>query len=154
MHAMFRSSDIPCPKPAEQRAGSRAEVALPILIDVGRTRYSALLHNISTSGAMVETRAPLFMHSKIEIHCGSIRTAGYVLRQAGSLFGIKFGQPISEQQLSEQVSRSEGVASRRKSRAKRLLPFESDRDTGALPASIEITRETSCASRYAASGRK
>lgn len=117
MQATFRSSDAPCLKGVEQRAGTRAEVALPILIVLGRTRYSALLHNISVTGAMVETTAPLVIHSKIEFHCGSICTTGYVLRQAGSVFGIKFSQPISDRQLSEQVSRSEGVTNRRESRA-------------------------------------
>ena len=117
MQATFRSSDTPCLKGIEQRAEARAEVALPILIDLGRTRYSALLHNISLTGAMIETTAPLAIHSKIEFHCGSIYTTGYVLRQAGSIFGIKFSGPISDRQLSEQVSRSEGVTNRRENRA-------------------------------------
>jgi hypothetical protein len=117
MQAIFRLSDTPCLEWAEQRGGARADVALPILIDLGRTRYSALLHNLSITGAMVETRAPLVIHSKIEFHCGSICTTGYVLRQAGSIFGIKFSQPISDRQLSEQVSRSKGVTNRRENRA-------------------------------------
>jgi hypothetical protein len=117
MQATFRSSDTPCLKVIEQRAGARAAVALPILIDLGRTRYSALLHDLSITGAKIETTAPLVIHSKIEFHCGSICTTGYVLRQAGSIFGIHFSGPISDRQLNEQVSRSDGVANRRENRA-------------------------------------
>jgi hypothetical protein len=117
MHTASRLSDTSWEQGTEQRAGTRAGVALPILIDLGRTRYSALLHNISLNGAKIESSAPLLEHSKIEFHCGSICGTGFVLWQAGSMFGIKFSLPISDQQLSEQVSRSDALSNRREIRA-------------------------------------
>ena len=117
MHTAARLSDTDWEQGMDQRTGTRAGVALPILIDLGRTRHSALLHNISRNGAKIETGAPLLEHSQIEFHCGSICTTGFVLWQAGSVFGIKFSLPISDQQLSEQVSRSHAVANRREFRA-------------------------------------
>src|SRR5687768_17954275 len=80
-HPDNRSCDTLGLQEREQRAGVRAEIALPILITLGGVRYSALLHNLSTAGAMIETMAPLAIRSRIEFHCGSISTTGFVLRQ-------------------------------------------------------------------------
>ncbi len=117
MHATIRSGDQLDRQGLEQRSQARSEVALPILIALDWTRYSALLHNLSRNGAMIETTAPLLMHNKIEFHCGSICTSGSVLWQGESTFGIKFSHRISDRQLSEQVLRSEALAGRRLSRA-------------------------------------
>jgi len=61
---------------------------------------------------MIVTSAPLVLGMKIEFHCGAICASGNVVwqRRAGS--GIVFDEAICERQLSEQLSRSNAVASR------------------------------------------
>lgn len=89
---------------------------MPILIALGWTRYSATLHNLSMTGAMIETSAPLMIANVIEFQCGSICASASVLWRGGTMFGIKFGQRITDPQLSEQVLRSKALARRRQHR--------------------------------------
>ena len=96
----------------EQRATPRSASTLPVLIVLGGKRYTAALRNISSTGAMIVTSAPLATRSRIEFQCGTICCPGIVLWQQQSDFGIKFGTPICERQLSEQTTRSAAVASR------------------------------------------
>jgi len=103
----------------ERRASERVKIALPILISIGWTRYSALVHDLSSEGAMIETTAPLAVETIIEIQCGSIRTDGVVLWHGGNKFGIRFCGAITDRQVDEQAARSDAVASWRKSRAAR-----------------------------------
>lgn len=100
----------------EKRTETRVAIALPILISLGRTRYSALLRNLSNAGAMIETSTLLTVQGKIEFHCGSIFDDSTVLWRSGSRFGIRFGFPITDRQLNEQISRSEAVKSWREGR--------------------------------------
>jgi hypothetical protein len=98
----------------DHRGTRRITTSLPIFIVVGGTRHNALLRNLSSRGAMIVTSAPMVLDMKIEFHCGSICASGNVVwqRRAGS--GIRFDQTLCEQQLNEQVSRSNAVASRSK----------------------------------------
>jgi len=98
----------------ERRASERVKIALPILIAIGWARYSALVHDLSSEGAMLETTAPLTVDTEIQIHCGSIRTEGVVLWHGGNKFGIRFCEQVSGRQIDEQVVRSDAVASWRK----------------------------------------
>lgn len=113
MHAEIHLDGAPDHSVSEQRATPRSAIALPILIVLGGKRYSAALLNLSSSGAMIVTSAPLTTSSRFEFQCGTICTRGIVLWQRQSDFGIKFRKPICERQLSEQISRSAAVASRR-----------------------------------------
>ena len=113
MYAANHSSEIVGGQGRDQRSQPRSEVALPILIALGWTRYCATLHDLSTTGAMIETTAPLVIANVIEFHCGSICASATVMWQGGSTFGIKFGQRITDPQLSEQVLRSKALAGRR-----------------------------------------
>ncbi len=117
MHATIHFSQIVGQQGREHRSHARSDVALPILIALGWTRYSATLHNLSTSGAMIETSAPLAVSSEIEFHCGSICARASVMWQVGSVFGIKFGRRITRLQVSDQVLRSAALAGRRQGRA-------------------------------------
>ena len=114
MHATIQAREILGRQAPDRRSQARSEVALPILISLGLTRYSATLHDLSTTGAMIETTAPLAVANLIEFQCGSICTSGSVLWQEGSSFGIKFGEPLTDPQLSEQVVRSKALARRRR----------------------------------------
>jgi hypothetical protein len=60
---------------------------------------------------MIVTSAPLVLGMKIEFHCGTICASANVVWQRRTGSGIKFEVAICEQQLSEQVSRSNAVAS-------------------------------------------
>ncbi len=106
-------------KGSERRASERVEIALPILIVIGWTRYGALVHNLSSEGAMIETTAPLMVDSVIEIHCGSMRTDGVVLWHGGDKFGIKFCEQVTADQVNQQVVRSDAAASWREDQAAR-----------------------------------
>ena len=114
MHATIRLADSLAPRTFDHRATPRQAIALPILITVSGTRYNALIRNLSNAGAMIATSAPLSAQTKIEFQCGSICAGGAVIWQRQSEFGIRFDQPISERQLSEQVLRSDAASSRRK----------------------------------------
>ena len=101
---------------SDHRVTPRITISLPIFIVVDGTRHNALLRNLSARGAMIVTSAPMVLDMKIEFHCGAICASGNVVwqRRAGS--GIVFDEAIRERQLSEQVSRSDAVASRCKGR--------------------------------------
>ena len=119
MHATFYMNDPLSRQSFERRAAERVKIALPILIAIGWTRYSALVHDLSSEGAMIETTAPLAVDTKIEIQCGSIRTDGVMLWHGGNKFGIKFCEPVSGPQVDEQIARSDAVAGWRKGYAAR-----------------------------------
>jgi len=104
----------------ERRALARVKISLPILIAIGWTRYSALVHDLSSEGAMIETTAPLVINTTIRIHCGSVRTEGVVLWHGGDKFGIKFCEQVASRQIDEQVVASDAVATRRKNYAARI----------------------------------
>ena len=97
----------------EKRVAARATIALPILITLHASRHSALLRNLSSSGAMIETLAPLTVSTRIQLHCGTMEVDGIVLWQSGADYGIKFRQPVSDQHLEDQLSRSDAVLHRR-----------------------------------------
>ena len=100
----------------EQRAAHRIPVALPILILLGKTRYGALLCNLTKIGAMFESTAPLTVDMTVVLQCGTICTGGLVMWQRGGTYGIKFSQGICDRQLADQISRLEAVAKRRELR--------------------------------------
>ena len=88
----------------EKRAAPRTTISLPVFIVLGGKRHHALLRNLSTSGAMIVTSAPLTLQMKIEFHCGAICEPGIVVWQRRSGSGIKFDNLICERQLKEQAS--------------------------------------------------
>ncbi len=120
MHATLYLNDPRSRQSFERRAEERMKIALPILISIGWTRYSALVHDLSSEGAMIETTAPLLVDTRIDIHCGSIRTQGVVLWQGGDKYGIKFSGVVTNRQVDEQVVRSDAAARWRKTNAGRL----------------------------------
>jgi hypothetical protein len=103
---------------SEQRAMPRSAQTLPMLIVLSGKRYKAEMRNLSMTGAMIVTSAPLTTRSRIDFHCGTICGQGIVLWHMQSDFGIKFKTPISERQLSEQISRTAAVASRQAIKSK------------------------------------
>lgn len=113
MEEVFRLDSAPNPLVSEQRTRPRSAITLPVTIVLGGKRYSAALRNLSSSGAMIVTSAPLTTLSRIEFQCGTICSRGIVLWRRQSDFGVKFRQPICERQLCEQITRFAAVVSRR-----------------------------------------
>ena len=113
MHGLVRSDCTVRALVSEQRGTPRLAITLPVLIVLGRKRYTAELRNISTTGAMIVTSAPMLPQSRIELQCGTICCLGTVHWQRQSDFGIKFRTPICVRQLDEQTARSIAIASRR-----------------------------------------
>lgn len=109
MHVTLSLNDSLSHKNFEKRTETRVAVALPILIALGRARHSALLHNLSNAGAMIETSAMLMVQDLIEFHCGSIVDDSTVLWRGGCSFGIRFRVPITDQKVNEQIARSNAV---------------------------------------------
>lgn len=112
LHATIRLDGPLSPQTFELRSTPREAIRLPILIVIGGTRYTAVIRNLSYTGALIRTSAPLDVHMKIEFQCGSICAGGVVIWQRQVDFGIKFDQAICEIQLSDQVLRSHAVADR------------------------------------------
>ena len=109
---------------SDQRATPRTAVTLPVLIVLGGKRYTAELRNISSTGAMIATAAPLFPRSRVEFQCGTICSRGIVHWQRRRDFGIKFRTPICVRQLSEQTVRSAAMASRLARPAQSIVPLD------------------------------
>lgn len=126
-----RILDVLARQAVEQRAKPRVEMSLPILVTWRGVRHSAMLRNLSCGGALVEVSALLEIEDAIEVHCGSINSAGAVLWRGVSSFGIQFTKPIEERQLAEQWSRAMGVARRRKIRVATLINLPHDPDIAA-----------------------
>ena len=113
-HATIRL-DIPLsPRIFDLRSTPRNAMRLPILIAIDGTQYTAVIRNLSYTGALIRTSAPLNVHMKIEFQCGSICVGSAVIWRLRGSFGIKFDQAICERQLSEQVLRSNAVVARSK----------------------------------------
>ena len=110
MHATIQLDGPLSSRTFELRSTPRNAMRLPILIVMGGTRYTAVIRNLSYTGALIRTSAPLNVHMKIEFQCGSICAGGAVVWQLQGNFGIKFDQAICARQLSEQVLRSNAVA--------------------------------------------
>lgn len=111
-HATVRLDSPLSPRIFDLRSAPRNAMRLPILIVIGGTQHTAVIRNLSYTGALIRTSAPLNVHMKIEFKCGSIGVGGAVIWQLQGSFGIMFDQAICERQLREQVLRSNAVAVR------------------------------------------
>ncbi|CAM3067171.1 hypothetical protein SPAN111604_02110 [Sphingomonas antarctica] len=122
MHAKMLPGDRLGLNGFDKRAAVRTTIALPILVGYDGARYNALLRNLSSEGAMIDTSAPLARFAKIAFQCGTIAVDSTVIWRRGDSFGIRFGKPITAQQLQEQLARSAAVKRWRAGRALARLP--------------------------------
>lgn len=107
-----------CPKPAfhtkfQQRRHQRAAVALPAIVTLGAREYGARVLNLARGGAMIECSACLPSEALFLLRCGSISAASLVVWQRGAQYGVNFRLPLTEGQLTEQLSRHHAIESRR-----------------------------------------
>ena len=97
---------------AERRAARRASVSLPVLIRASGRQHTARLHNLSCTGAMVETCAGLARGARLVLSCGTIEADATVVWGAERTFGIRFTAPVRDIVVQQQVSRSEAASGR------------------------------------------
>lgn len=102
----------------EQRATERFPMALPGTVRMGDEEYGARIHNLAPGGAMIETAAPGLVGSLLTLSCGTITAGAAVVWRRDGRLGVGFGVPLTESQVSEQVSRSIAIASRRESKGR------------------------------------
>lgn len=100
----------------DKRRAPRTCVSLPVLIEVEGDQHSALLHDLSRVGAMIEAGVSLRPGSGITLSCGTIETRAIVVWKDQSRIGVKFLGPVDEIDIGHQVSRSAAAAARRERR--------------------------------------
>jgi hypothetical protein len=105
----------------EQRCEMRFAVALPATAVIRGKDYSVRVLNVALSGAMFETSAPLAARSKLIFRCGTITASATVAWQAGGCAGVWFDRLLSKRDLTDQLSRSSAVDTRRELRLDRRL---------------------------------
>lgn len=98
---------------AERRAWPRSWVAVPASIRIGDQDYTAKLANIVHGGAMLETTVALDVGARATVHCGTIAAEAMVIWKEPGRVGVKFITPLTDAEVSEQLSRSAAIAARR-----------------------------------------
>ena len=98
---------------AERRRHDRFPVALPGTIQGPRGEASALIHDIGSGGAMIETELHLWPGAPVIVRCGTIEAQAIVTRRANGLSGLTFRANLSKQEVEQQVERSRAIAARR-----------------------------------------
>lgn len=96
-----------------RREYDRSALAVPAIVTVDDQDYSARILNIAPGGAMIECSASLPRDSSFLLRCGSIAANADVVWEKSGQFGIKFRSPLSERQVTEQLSRNDAIASRK-----------------------------------------
>jgi hypothetical protein len=97
---------------AERRGGDRLEVLVPATIRCAGNLYTAHLLNVFGKGALIETSAPLAVHSRFSLHCGTVVAAAFAVWRRERHIGVKFLQPLTDAQVAEQVSRTAALRAR------------------------------------------
>lgn len=97
---------------AERRRAERAAVSLPVLIHAGGRQHIAKLLNLSSTGAMVETGAPLACGGRLVLSCGTIEADATVVWNGQRTFGIRFLAPVRDAVVEQQLCRSQAAAGR------------------------------------------
>lgn len=97
----------------DQRRYPRFPVALPATVRTTGAHASALIHDISVAGAMIETRLALAPGAKLSLRCGTIDVAAKVSWRKNGRIGLAFPLPLTERDVAEQMGRSHAIAARR-----------------------------------------
>jgi hypothetical protein len=97
---------------AERRAAERSPVSLPVLIHAGGRQHVAKLHNLSLTGALLETAAELTRGARLVLSCGTIEADATIVWAGRGSFGIRFAAPVRESVLEQQVKRSQAAGAR------------------------------------------
>lgn len=91
----------------ESRAASRRKLYLGARASAGPKDTEVLIHNLSSTGMLLETSADLVGKDEIEVHipeAGTVRAA--VIWHSDSFYGCEFEQPLSRAAVSAALLRS------------------------------------------------
>lgn len=107
-----------------RRVHHRAAVALPAIVTLAGQNYSARVLNIAPGGALIECSASFPPAVVFLLRCGSIAAESIVIWEKDGQFGLSFRTPLSEQQITEQLSRNGAMCSRRTVQAELTRPIK------------------------------
>ena len=83
--------------PAERSDRGRRLVVAPAVVRNGGQQTSVVLRDMSATGALIETSADFEVGVSVVFGvAGMHRVDAVIVRRSGSLFGLRFAQPISE----------------------------------------------------------
>lgn len=97
-----------------RRKYDRSEVALPAIVTLAGQDYSARLLNIAHGGAMIECAASFPPAASFLLRCGSISAGAVIVWEKGGRYGVSFRSPLSDRQVTEQLSRNGAIGSRQR----------------------------------------
>jgi hypothetical protein len=100
--------------PVGRRSQARARVTLPGVVETLDGLLQVQVHNISTSGAMVEARRAPAVGREAVLQCFGIDALGVVVWQEGTRFGIEFYDPIEEEEVVRQRDLSDNEFARQR----------------------------------------
>ena len=83
----------------QSRIAHRIPVAIPGDLFSLEGERTALILNLSVSGAMVEMPLPPRTGAQVILHCGAIEVEGEVVWQQPLLCGIRFFAPVDEAEV-------------------------------------------------------
>jgi hypothetical protein len=100
----------------ELRTAPRVPVSLPVLVHAWGRPHNAKVHNLSCSGALLESPLPIPAGNHVLFSCGSIEALGTVVWKSATRFGVRFRKALDEELVTQQIARSEAAAVRQFSR--------------------------------------
>jgi hypothetical protein len=99
---------------SEKRNAPRIDLSLPVLVHAWGRPHSAKVHNLSSSGALLESPLPIPAGNHVLFNCGTIEALGTVVWKNDTKFGVRFRKSIGEDEVLQQVTRSEAAAVRQR----------------------------------------
>ncbi|HET7678950.1 MAG TPA: PilZ domain-containing protein [Xanthobacteraceae bacterium] len=96
-----------------RREYDRSAVVLPAIVTLGDQEYGARILNLARGGAMIECSAFFPPATSFMLRCGSIAADSVVVWQKSDQYGVNFRFPLSEAQVTEQLSRNIAIRSRK-----------------------------------------
>lgn len=97
----------------DRRASERFSVVVPATLRTETQDYTAKILDIVHGGAMLEISAPFEVNSRVLLRCGTVAVHAIVVWSKAGRIGINFETPLTDAQVSEQVSRTTALAARR-----------------------------------------
>ena len=96
-------------EPADHRSRRRVHVLFPATIDADGQRWDVRLRNLSCTGALVETDAPLAPEAALVFtRAGATRPGKVVWTRSGRM-GLTFDQPFTDQEVAALTRRERPV---------------------------------------------
>jgi hypothetical protein len=85
---------------ADHRARQRVHVLLPATLDADGWRWDVRLRNLSCTGALVETGAPLAPGVAITFNRAGVVRTGTVIWVRSRRMGLAFDQPLTDTEVA------------------------------------------------------